>query len=340
MKIYLEKLINGEDLTFEEMKEATEYCLTHGTDSEIAALLTAMQAKGETADEIAGIVDVILSKSTFKMPAVEDAIDNCGTGGDKSFSFNVSTTSAFVIAGAGVTVAKHGNRSITSKSGSADVLEALGVSLTLSKDQVEELLHENKIAFLFAPNVHTALKPFTKVRRDLGIRTVFNIIGPLTNPVNLHSQLMGVYDKTFLEMLGKTLNKLGRKRAVVVNGAGNLDEATLSGENHLIFLNDGKITKFTLSPSDVGLPTYSKEDIRGGDAKENAEILLSVLKGKRSAYYDTVLLNAGLGIFTNGKADTIQEGIEKARESIESGEALKRLEYLVSYSKKIVSGVS
>lgn len=335
MKMYLEKLISGEDLTFEEMKEATSYCLEEATDVEIAALLTAMQAKGETADEIAGIVDVILSKSTLQVPTINDAIDNCGTGGDKSFSFNISTTSAFVIAGAGITVAKHGNRSITSKSGSADVLEALGVSLTLSKQHIEELLQENNIAFLFAPNVHASLKPFMKVRRDLGIRTVFNIIGPLTNPVQLNSQLLGVYDSAYCEMLAKTLKKLGRNRAVVINGAGRLDEATLAGENHLVLLDNGDITSLALSPEEVGLPMYSIEAIRGGDANRNAEILLDVLKGKKGAYYDTVLLNAGLGIFTSGKAKTIHEGIEKARESIESGEALKRLQYLIGFSKKV-----
>ncbi|WP_156290299.1 anthranilate phosphoribosyltransferase [Oceanobacillus salinisoli] len=340
MKTYLEKLINREDLTLEEMKNATEYCLSEAaTDSEIAAMLTALQGKGETAEEVAGIVDVIRSRSTFNTTPIPDAIDNCGTGGDKSYSFNVSTTSAFVLAGAGITVAKHGNRSITSKSGSADVLEELGVSLSLSKDHVEELLHENNIAFLFAPNVHAALKPFTKVRKELGIRTVFNVIGPLTNPVELDSQLLGVYSRDLLQMLAESLKKLGRRRAVVITGAGNVDEATLSGENHLIVLNEGKLTEVTLTPEKVGLPTYTKEDIRGGDAKQNAEILLSVLKGEKGAYYDTVLLNAGLGIFTNGKAETIQKGIDLARESIESGAALKRLQRLVEYSKKIPSGV-
>ncbi|MBU8791219.1 anthranilate phosphoribosyltransferase [Oceanobacillus caeni] len=340
MKSYLEKLINRVDLTFDEMKEVTEYCLTDTvTYSEIAALLTALHSKGETAEEIAGIVEVIRSKSTFHTTPIPDAIDNCGTGGDKSFSFNISTTSAFVLAGAGITVAKHGNRSITSKSGSADVLEALGVSLSLSKDHVEELLHENKIAFLFAPNVHGALRPFTKVRKDLGIRTVFNIIGPLTNPIPLDTQLLGVYNKALLPVLAESLKKLGRRRAVVINGAGNVDEATLSGKNNLIFLNEGHIEELTLTPESVGLPTYTKEEIMGGDAKQNADILLSVLQGKKGAYYDTILLNAGLGIFTNGKAETIQDGIELARESIESGAALEKLEKLIEYSKKIPSGV-
>lgn len=340
MKHYLEKIIDGTNLTTEEMKDVTRYCLSEeATDSEIASLLTALQMKGETAEEIAGIVDVIRSESTFSTSPIPDAIDNCGTGGDKSYSFNISTTSAFVMAGAGVTVAKHGNRSITSKSGSADVLETLGVSLTLSKEQVEELLYENKIAFLFAPNVHNALKPFTKVRRDLGIATVFNVIGPLTNPINLDSQLLGVYRKELIPMLAESLKQLGRRRALVVNGAGNMDEATLAGENQMMLVDNGEITEFTLRPEDVGLPYFSKEEIQGGNAKENAEILLSVLKGKKGAYYDTVLLNAGLGLFTNGKAETIKNGIELARESIESGAALERLQYLMDYSKKIPSEV-
>lgn len=338
MKIYLEKLIEGSDLSYEEMKGVTEYCINKATDSEIAALLTALQAKGETADEIAGIVDVIRAKSTFKASPILDVIDNCGTGGDKSFSFNISTTSAFVLAGAGVTVAKHGNRSVTSKSGSADVLEALGVSITLSNEQIEELLHENKIAFLFAPNVHPSLKPFTKVRRDLGIRTVFNVIGPLVNPVDLDTQFLGVYDKSLLPMLAETLKKLGRRRAMVINGAGGLDEATLAGENHIVFLHEGNVTTYTLRPEDVGLPYYAIEEIRGGDAKRNAEILLQVLNGKIGPHYYTVLLNAGLALFTSGKAESIRDGIRLAEESIQSGEALKRLEKLVEYSTNL-SGV-
>lgn len=340
MKVYLEKLISGDSLTFDEIKRATEYCLSDSvTDSEIAALLTALHSKGETAEEIAGIAEVIRSRSTFSSSPIPDTIDNCGTGGDKSFSFNISTTSAFVLAGAGITVAKHGNRSITSKSGSADVLEELGVSLSLTKDHVNELLHENKIAFLFAPNVHQALRPFTKVRKDLGIRTVFNVIGPLTNPIPLDTQLLGVYSKELIPVLVESLNKLGRRRAVVINGAGNVDEATLSGVNHLAILHEGNIEYRELTPENVGLPTYTKEDILGGNAKRNADILLNVLKGKKDAYYDTVLLNAGLGIFTNGKGRTIEEGIELARESIDSGAALEKLQKLIEYSKKIPSGV-
>lgn len=340
MKYYLEKLMNRENLSQDEMKNATNHCFTEGiTDTEIAAFLTALRSKGETSDEIAGIVDVIRSQSPLTSIQLPNVMDNCGTGGDKSYSFNISTTAAFVIAGAGITVAKHGNRSISSKTGSADVLEHLGVSLSFSNDHLEELLQENKIAFLFAPHVHAKLKHFMKVRKELGLPTIFNAIGPLTNPVPLDSQLIGVYRRDMVPMMGDVLNKLGRKRAIVVNGAGYMDEASLAGENHLILLDHGKQTSFTLSPKEVGLPTYSNEKIRGGNAKDNAEILLHVLKGNKGAYLDTVLLNAGLGIFANGAANSVEDGIGKARESIKSGAALERLQQLIEYSRKTPSEV-
>ncbi len=340
MKFYLEKLMNREDLSMEEMKDATNYCFNKDiTDTEIAAFLTALRAKGETADEIAGIVEIIRSQSPLTNLSIPGAMDNCGTGGDKSYSFNISTTSAFVIAGAGITVAKHGNRSISSKTGSADVLEHLGVSLSFSNEHMEEILRENKIAFLFAPHVHDKLKHFMKVRQELGLPTIFNAIGPLTNPVHLDAQFLGVYRQDMVPMMTDALQKLGRRRAIVVNGAGSMDEASLAGENHLTLLHDGIQTAFTLHPEEVGLPVYTNEQIRGGDAKDNADILLHVLKGNPGPYMDTVLLNAGLGIFANGTTQTIKEGIDLARESIESGAALQRLQQLVTYSKKIPSGV-
>ncbi|WP_010651856.1 anthranilate phosphoribosyltransferase [Oceanobacillus massiliensis] len=340
MKQYLKKVIGGESLTVEEMKEAANYCFNDEvTEAEIASLLTALQAKGETADEITGLVEVIREKSAFQTAPIPDAIDNCGTGGDQSNSFNVSTTSAFVMAGAGLTVAKHGNRSISSKTGSADVLEHLGVSLSFTKDHIEEMLLENKIAFLFAPHVHKALKPFSIVRKNLGLPTIFNAIGPLTNPIHLDTQLIGVYRRELLPIIAESLNNLGRRRAVVLMGAGAMDEASLAGENQLIILEKGGLTQTTLHPEEVGLPVYANDKIHGGNARENAEILLSVLKGKQGAYLDTVLLNAGIGLFTNGKATTIKDGISLARESIETGAALDRLQRLVEFSKKIPSGV-
>ncbi|MFC2947510.1 anthranilate phosphoribosyltransferase [Virgibacillus sediminis] len=341
MKQYLNKLIKQENLSLKEMKDATNYCFTDSvTEAEIASFLTALQAKGETAEEITGIVEVIRSRSSFHTGPVMHAMDNCGTGGDQSYSFNISTTSAFVIAGAGVTIAKHGNRSISSKTGSADVLEHLGVSLSFSKENVEEMLQKNKIAFLFAPHVHAALKPFTQVRKNLGIPTIFNAIGPLTNPVNLDTQLIGVYRKELLPLLAEAMHQLGRRRGVVVNGAGNMDEASLAGENHLIILENGEKKAISLYPEDVGLPSYTIDEIRGGNPKENAEILRNVLHGQKGSYYDTVLLNAGLALFTSGEAETIRGGVELARESIDSGAALERLNRLVEYSSKIPSEVS
>ncbi|MGM8211358.1 anthranilate phosphoribosyltransferase [Virgibacillus sp. W0430] len=338
MQRYLEKLVNRESLTIDEMKDATNLCFTDTiTDSEIAALLTALRAKGETADEITGIVEVIRSHSPLHSNALHNVMDNCGTGGDRSNSFNISTTTAFVLAGAGLKVAKHGNRSISSKTGSADVLEHLGVSLSFSKEQAEEILYENNITFLFAPFVHAKLKHFMKIRKELGFPTIFNVIGPLTNPVELQTQLLGVYRRDLVYMMADALNKLGRKRAIVVNGAGSMDEASLAGENHLALLANGEITPFTLYAEELNLPTYTNDEIRGGDAKENAQILRDVLDGKPGPYMDTVLLNAGLGLFANGKASTIKKGVQLARESITSGAARERLEKLINYSKQMKS---
>ena len=335
MKQYLEKLMNREDLTIDEMKAATNSCFSNTiTDSEIAAFLTALRSKGETSDEITGIVEVIRSHSELSSIKLPNVMDNCGTGGDKSYSFNISTTAAFVIAGAGVTVAKHGNRSISSKTGSADVLEHLGVSLSFSKGHVEEMLHENNISFLFAPHVHAKLKPFSRIRRELGLPTIFNMIGPLTNPIALDSQLLGVYRREMLPVMAHSLKKLGRKRAIVVNGAGFMDEASLAGENEIILLDDGDLIPYTLHPEELNLPTYSNDAIIGGDAKDNAEILLNVLKGKQGAYLDTVLLNAALGLFANGIAATTQIGLDMAKESIHSGAAMEKLQRLIDFSNK------
>ncbi|PLS16531.1 anthranilate phosphoribosyltransferase [Bacillus sp. M6-12] len=336
MKTFLQKLAENHALSETEMEEAAQYLFSEViTDSEIAAFLVALKFKGETAEEIAGLVKVLREKALPVKPGLADVMDNCGTGGDGSNSFNISTTSAFVIAGAGIKIAKHGNRSVSSKTGSADVLEILGVSLSLDASQTEELLHENGIAFLFAPNVHPMISRIMKVRRDLKISTIFNLIGPLTNPVNLETQLLGIYRRDMLELFASVLQRLGRKRAVVVNGAGFMDEASLQGSNSLALLKDGEIKMISLHPEEAGLPVYSNEAIRGGTAAENAEIMLGVLKGKKGAHRDTVLLNAGLGIFANGRASTIQEGIRLAQESLDTGKALSKLEYLIGYSKKV-----
>ncbi len=253
---------------------------------------------------------------------------------DGSQSFNISTTSAFVLAGAGVKVAKHGNRSISSKTGSADVLEYLGVALDFQADEVERLLEDTNIAFLYAPHIHSGLKKIMKVRRELKIPTIFNLIGPLTNPVQLETQLIGVYRRDMLETMAKVVNELGRKRAIVLNGADHMDEASLAGDNHLVLLDKGKITSFTLNGKEVGLPHYTNSEILGGDARDNAHILQSVLEGKKGAHLDTVIFNAAIALLAQGKASSISEGVRIAKESIESGRAYEKLQALVKYSQQ------
>lgn len=333
MKQYLQLLTNKESLSQEEMKAvAKELFRGDISDSEIAGLLIALKSKGETVDEITGLVDALRGQAlpfTRRFPGV---MDNCGTGGDGSHSFNISTTSSFVIAGAGIKVAKHGNRSVSSKTGSADVLEKLGVNLELPPAYAEELLNQIGIAFLFAPYVHPNVKRIMKVRKDLKIPTIFNLIGPLTNPVQLDYQLLGLYERKYLALYAEVLKKLGRKRAVVVNGAGFMDEASLEGENHIALLENGNITMFVFTPEEVGLSSFSNTLIKGGDVEENARILTSVLKGEKGVYRDTVLLNAGLGIYAGGRASTIIEGVERAKESIDSGRAYATLQALVEKS--------
>ncbi|MEQ2525515.1 anthranilate phosphoribosyltransferase [Robertmurraya yapensis] len=334
MRAYLQRLSERDSLTQFEMKEAMEQIFSdETTDSEIAAFMVGLKTKGETVEEIVGIVEALREKALPFQTKIPNVIDNCGTGGDGSKSFNISTTSAFVMAGAGATVAKHGNRSITSKTGSADVLEYLGVNLDFQPEVSIELLQEVGITFLFAPYVHPKIKRIMKVRKDLRIPTVFNLIGPLTNPVELDSQLLGIYRRDLIEMFAEVLKTLGRKRAVVLNGAGFMDEASLAGENHLAILDNGEIEHRVLHPEELGFAIYENEAIRGGDSKENAEILLKVLKGEKGAYRDTVLLNSGIGIFTNGLAPTIEAGVRLAVESIDSGAALEKLERLVEKSK-------
>jgi len=334
MRQYLLQLAEGRSFSEGEMKEAVDFILGEEvSESEIAAFLMGLKSKGETVDEIVGIAKAMKENSFKFKRRFPNVLDNCGTGGDGSSSFNISTTSAFVLAGAGIVIAKHGNRSISSKTGSADVLEELGVNLNLSAERIEEILQDVGIAFLFAPNVHPKLKKVTMVRRQLKIPTIFNFIGPLTNPIDLDFQVLGVFRRDLVYVFAEVLKQLGRKRAVVLNGAGYMDEASLQGENHLSILENGEIRNLKLTPEDVGLPVYNNSQIKGGDAKENAEILINVLKGKEGACRDTVLLNSGIGIYTAGKAETIQAGIEKAKEIIDSGAAYEKLSLLIEKSQ-------
>jgi anthranilate phosphoribosyltransferase len=335
MRQFLEHLSNQRSFSEEEMKQAVKHLFTDEvTDSELAAFLIGLKMKGETIEEIIGLVHVLRELAIPFDKPLQNVMDNCGTGGDGSKSFNISTTSAFVIAGAGIPIAKHGNRSISSKTGSADVLEQLGVRLDIGPEQSQEILERIGISFLFAPHVHPKIKRIMKVRKELKIPTIFNLIGPLTNPIKLDYQLLGIYRRDLIDLFAEVLLKLGRKRAVVLNGAGFMDEASLQGENHLVVVDNGKMTKKTLLPEEVGLSKVKNEEIVGGSASDNAEILNRVLKGEKGAYRDTVLLNAGIGIFAAEKADTIEKGIEQAKESIDSGAAFEKLQQLVAYSKQ------
>ncbi|WP_163653447.1 anthranilate phosphoribosyltransferase [Listeria sp. PSOL-1] len=338
MRQLIQNLYDQKNLTEEEMKQVAITIFSGKlSDAEMGALLLALKIKGETVEEITGLAKV-MQELALKIPGVAyHVMDNCGTGGDRSGSFNISTTAAFILAAAGIPVAKHGNRSISSKSGSADVLSELGIEMATTPEKIAHLLKKANLTFLFAPNVHPKMKQITAVRKQLATATIFNIIGPLTNPIPLNSQLMGVYRRDLLEVIASVLKNLGRERAVVINGPGGMDEAALHGVNHLAILKKNEITKLQFTPEDIGLPSYSLSEIQGGDARFNAEILQSVLRGEPGAYLDTVLLNAGLGLFACGKAKTMNEGIREAKDIVACGKALAKLKEVQEKQKEIRS---
>ena len=329
------RIESGEHLSFPEMLEAAKIVFQDNTPLDvIESFLRALSQKGETAAEIAALASV-MRQHAVQIDAPNGLyIDNCGTGGDGLQSFNISTTSAFVLAGAGLKVAKHGNRKVSSLAGSSDVLEALGVGLLSTPSQTAELLELYGIAFLHAPNLHPKLGRIGEVRRKIGKPTIFNLVGPLTNPIPLQTQFVGISRPELTTDYAQVLHMLGRKRAVVVSGTKGMDEASLAGENTFVLLDDGDILPFKLRAEDVGLQPQPLEAIRGGDPIENADILKNVLRGEPSAYLDTVLLNAGIALFAYGKAETMKDGIELARESITSGRAYAKLQALVDYSKE------
>lgn len=338
LRTHLIKLSERKHLEFGEMADAVEIILNDSvSDSEVAAFLMALKAKGETVEEIAALVEVLRENAMPIRRTMTNVMDNCGTGGDGSHSFNISTTSAFVLAGAGVTIAKHGNKSVTSKTGSSDVLSELGISLDFGQEDTDLMLQENNIAFLYAPYVHPKLKQIMKVRQDLKVPTIFNLIGPLINPVELDHQFLGIYDRNQLVMMATVLKRLGRKRAVVINGAGFMDEASLAGENHFALLEKGAIYEEKFTPESVGLTTYPLEEIVGGGSAENAGILKNVLEGNATpAQRDTVILNAGLGMYAAGESDSIEGGIALAKESLETGNAFAKLKNMIKYSNERV----
>ncbi|MBD8522206.1 anthranilate phosphoribosyltransferase [Lysinibacillus fusiformis] len=336
MKYLQQKVLQGEHLMYEEMLEVAQWIFQDDTPkAEIASFLTALSIKGETAHEVAALATIMRSFARH-VPVKEGSyMDNCGTGGDGLHTFNISTASAFVLAGAGVKIAKHGNRKISSSSGSSDVLEALGIHTDMTIPQTVDLLEKEGVAFLYAPNVHPKLRRIGEVRRSLGRPTIFNLVGPLTNPVTLSTQFTGINRPHFVMEYASVLQMLGRERAIVVSGPQGLDEASLAGQNTLVLLDKGDLIPFSLTAEDVGLRSAPLEAIRGGNADENAVIMKNLLAGEQSAYLDTVLLNVGIGLFGHGQAETIKEGVAMAKDSISSGRALQKLATVVAYSEQL-----
>ncbi len=335
LKKYIAKTADGSHLTEEEAENAMNIIMSDGaTDAQIAALLMAMRRNGETIEEITGFAR-IMRKKAATVPASKSAVDIVGTGGDVAGTFNISTTASFVIAGAGLNVAKHGNRSVSSKSGAADVLEALGVKLNLTPAMASACMKETGIAFLFAQSFHKAMRFVGPTRREMGVRTVFNILGPLANPALSDYILLGVYDENLLEVMAKVLMNLGVKGAMIVYGAG-LDEISVSGLTTVCEVRDKRIIKYDINPEDYGIKIVPKSEIAGGTPKENAQITLDILTGKeQGAKRDIVLLNAGCAIYCTGAAASISDGIKMARESIDSGKAYAKFEKMKEFTNRV-----
>ncbi len=336
MEKFLSIVEKQRHLMYEEMKEAAELLFNEQTDeNQIMQFLTALSRKGETSHEVAALAAVMKSYANDLTPADARYIDNCGTGGDGVNTFNISTTAAFVLAGAGVQVAKHGNRKISSAAGSQDVLDALGIHSNFQVDDMKRLLEQQGIAFLFAPAIHPKMKRIGGIRNKIGKPTIFNLVGPLTNPVALETQFTGINRPDFIMEYASVLRMLGRERAIVVSGAGGMDEASLAGQNEFVLLDHGDLIPFSLTADDVGLDYAPLSAIKGGSAEENAATTRAILNGKRGPKFDTVVLNAGIGLFANGQVTTIQEGVKRATDSILSGKALEKLEAVVVFSETI-----
>lgn len=329
----INKLVNRENLSQEESSMAMNEIMSgEATPAQISSFITALRMKGETIDEITGCAKVMREKV---MPIKTDAdyvVDTCGTGGDNSHTFNISTISALVAAGAGVRIAKHGNRAVSSDCGSADVLKALGVNIDADADKVSKCIDEVGIGFLFAPLLHPAMKYAIAPRREIGIRTIFNILGPLTNPASAKGQVLGVYDEKLTEPLAYVLKNLGSEHVFVVHGADGLDEMTITDKTFVSELKGGMVHTYTIAPEDFGIHKADRSELIGGTIDDNAKIVLNILNGEKGAKRDIVLLNAGTAIVAGGKASDIKEGIYLAEESIDSGKALQKLEMLIKYS--------
>ncbi len=326
------KVATGAALTREEAANAFEQMMAgEATPSQMGGLLMALRVRGETVDEITGAVSAMRGKM-LRVSAPPDAIDVVGTGGDASGSYNISTCAAFIVAGAGVPVAKHGNRALSSRSGAADVLGALGVNIDLTPDQIAHCIRDAGIGFMFAPAHHPAMKNVGPTRAELGTRTIFNLLGPLSNPAGVRRQMVGVFSKQWTQPLAQVLKNLGAECVWVVHGSDGLDEITTSGPTSVAALENGTVRTFEISPAEVGLATVKPDALRGGDAAANAQALRRVLEGKDSPFREVAMFNAAAALVVAGKAATLKEGVHLAAHSIDSGEAEGRLNRLIAAS--------
>jgi anthranilate phosphoribosyltransferase len=340
-------LVERRDLSRIEAAAAMEAIMSGAaTNAQIASFLTALRMKGETVEELIGFAQVMRQKvvrirtrgdevAALTGTDREMLIDTCGTGGDATGTFNVSTATAFVVAGAGLRVAKHGNRSVSSLCGSADVVEALGINLELTSQKVGRCVDEVGVGFLYAPLLHTAMKHVMPTRREMGIRTVFNILGPLTNPAGANAQIIGVYAAALTEPLARVLAELGTIRAFVVHGSDNLDEISNTGESRVSEVREGLVRTFAVRPEDFGMPRASIADLRGGDREQNAQIIRGLLDGESGPRRDIVLMNAAAALVAGGRARDLKEGVALAGQSIDSGEARNKLGQLIALSQRL-----
>ena len=336
LKAIIGKVATGAALTREEAARAFEQMMSgEATPSQMGALLMALRVRGETVDEISGAVSAMRAKM-LRVNAPPNAIDVVGTGGDASGSFNISTCAALIVAGAGVPVAKHGNRALSSRSGAADVLGALGVNINLTPEGIGRCIAEAGIGFMFAPAHHPAMKNVGATRAELGTRTIFNLLGPLSNPAGVKRQMIGVFSRQWTQPLAQVLKNLGAESVWVVHGSDGLDEITTSGPTAVSALQNGEIKSFEISPEDLGLRRVKPEALRGGEAAENAAAVKNVLEGKPSAFRDVALLNAAAALVVAGKAKDLKDGLHAAAHSVDSGEAEGRLDRLIAVSNAVV----
>jgi anthranilate phosphoribosyltransferase len=334
-KALIAKVADAHPLTTDEATAAFEAMMTGAlTPAQIGAFLMALRVRGETVEEIAAGAAIMRAKATH-VKAPEGAIDTCGTGGDASGTYNISTAVSFVLAGCGVPIAKHGNKALSSRSGSSEVLEKLGVKLDIPPAHISRCIEESGIGFMFAAYHHAAMKHVGPVRVELGTRTIFNLMGPLSNPAGAKRQLMGVFAEKWVEPLAHVLKKLGSEHVWVVHGSDGLDEITTTGPTHVAELKDGKVRRFTVTPEEAGLPPADPEALKGGDPAENAGALTRLLDGTPGAYRDIVLINSAAGLIVAGKAQNLKEGVAMAAASIDEGRAKEALKRLVAVSNEL-----